>query len=1134
MQDNYNILISKIDEFIRKYYKNLLIRGVLYCLTILLVFYIIIILLEYFAHFNTIIRTVLFYSFIFINLYVLWRFVIISIFNLNKIGKIISNEFAAEIIGEHFPEVKDKLLNTLQLRQLCDQSPENKDLIKASIDQKIITLKPIPFASAINLKQNNRYLKFALPPALLLLILLVAAPGLVTEPTERLVKHNTFFEKPLPYRFVIQNKKLETIQQEDFRLDLKINGNEIPETVYIRINETQYKLEKDNTVSFHFVFKNLQKTLQFCFVTEDFVSKYYELSVLPKPTILNFDIELNYPSYVNKKDETINNTGDLIIPAGTKVKWKFFTKDTRTLIFNTKNSNHALSLNAQNSFVFTDVFKESVSYSIRAVNAFVSNKDTLSYLINVIPDAYPTIDVEEYKDSIFQKHFYFKGLIKDDYGFSRLTFNIKKMKADDKKDSLLNKIITHSVPIEKYLIPQQYYYHFDMSSISVNPGDEIEYYFEVWDNDGVNGAKSSLSQKAFFKVPSKQEITQNISETNKKMEKDIQQMINETKGLQKQIDELNKKLVDKKNIGWQEKKQIQELLEKQKQLQTKIENIKQQNQNKNNLEQQYSKPNEDLLKKQEQLEKLFDEVMTDEMKELFKQMEKLLDDMNKDKLREMLDNTKLSNEDIEKALDRNLEIFKQLEFEKKLNDAINNLDETQKKQEQLSKVTNDKNKDAKDLKDKQDKLNEEFKDIRKELNEIEKNNKELENPNNLENTDFKEQQIENDQKNSSEQLKENKKSKASQSQKNAADNMKQLSDKLKKMQEEIMSGGIEENEEALRAILENLVRSSINEENLMNKLQAISISDPQYPKIISEQKKIKDDLQMIEDSLFALSKRQIEIEPIINKEINKINQNIAKALQSLIDMNTIGANYRISDGKGQALSRQQYAMTSINNLALLLSEALEQMQQSMDMPMQGKGQCKSPKSKKKMNCSNPGQGKPSAKSLRQMQEQLNKQLEALKKGMEQGKKPGNNKQSMSEQLARMAAQQAAIREQLRKMADDLKNGGGMKSGDISKLQEEMNKTETDLVNKRINLEMLKRQQEILTRLLESEKAEQEREKDDKRESLEQKNELFSNPKQFFEYNRLKEKKDEMLKTIPPSLNSFYKTKINAYFYKFEK
>jgi hypothetical protein len=102
------------------------------------------------------------------------------------------------------------------------------------------------------------------------------------------------------------------------------------------------------------------------------------------------------------------------------------------------------------------------------------------------------------------------------------------------------------------------------------------------------------------------------------------------------------------------------------------------------------------------------------------------------------------------------------------------------------------------------------------------------------------------------------------------------------------------------------------------------------------------------------------------------------------------------------------------------------------------------------------------------------------------------------------------------------------------MMQQMEQTETDLVNKRINIETLRRQQEILSRMLESEKAEQQRELDQKRESEESEDLFYNNPAKFFEYNKIKEKETELFRTIPPSLKPFYKSKVNAYFLSFEK
>ena len=1125
MTDNYNILINKLDEFIRKYYKNQLVKGIIYTITILLLFYIAVNILEYFAHFGIAVRTTIFYTYLIINIIILLKYIIIPLSKIYKIGKIISKEQASKIIGKHFPKVKDKLLNTLQLKQLQDNNLQNKELIQASINQKISKLRPIPFSSAIDLSKNKKYIKYTFIPLLFLIIVLFTAPSLFTESTKRLIKYNEFFEKKASFKFIVLNKKLEAIQQDDFQLDVKLIGDEIPENIYIKTNNVQYKMSKENTILFHYKFNNIQKNQTFQFFAENYYSKIYELTVFPKPIILNFEAALIYPKYIKKKNDVLENTGDLIIPCGTRVNWKFFTKDTKNIILKFKDKTHNIKKESSNAFKFSGVFLKNQTYSIKTLNKYITNKDSLAYSIKVIPDEYPIIKVEEYRDSLYDNNFYFKGIIKDDYGFKKLIFCYKKLSDKESTDST-DKIFLDKISIDNIIRQQQFFYHFDLSALSLNPGNEFEYYFEIWDNDAINGSKSTRSQTMVSKIPTLKEIKENSEENSQKIKQDIEQTIKQVKDLQKSTEQLNKKILEKKKIGWQEEKEIKDLLEKQKQLKEKIENIQKQNEEKNFKEQQYTHVDEDILKKQEELNKLFDELMTDEMKKMFEELEKMLDKLDKDKIKKMLDNMNLENEDIEKQLDRTLEIFKQLEFEKKITETIEKLSELSKKQEKLSKKSLEKkNLHQQDkLSEEQKQINKDFKDIREDIKDLKQKNNELEEPNNLKDTQKQEDDIQQNLDESTESLGKNRNKKASKSQKSASEQMENLSQKFQHMKEEMEKQGLAEDIDALRNILENLIQTSFDQENLMKELKKTARTDPKYIEIIRKQKDIKDNMQMIEDSLFALSKRQVRIKSFVNNEINKINQNIEKTLNILLDMNTIGYTYKT---KGQAVSRQQYVMTSVNNLALLLSESLEAMKQAMSQQKSGKG-CKC-KGKGKPS---PGKGKMSIKSMRQLQQQLNKQIEQLKKGMKDGKK-GQGQKTMSEQLARLAAQQEAIRRHLQGISQELKKNGQQMDGKISEITKKMEQTETDLVNKIISQQTLKRQQEIIVRLLESEKAEQKRGFEKKRKAEQAKNHNFSNPNNFFKYNKLLKEEKELLKTVPPGLKPFYKNKVNEYLYNFE-
>ena len=1123
MNEQYNILINKLDKFIRKYYKNQLIKGAIYCISLLMVFFLIVDLIEYFGHFNIIVRSILFYTYLILNFIIIAKYIIIPLFKLYKIGKIISHEYAAKIIGNHFTEVKDKLINTLQLNKLIADESVNIELVNASIDQKINELKPVPFSSAINLSGNRKYLKYALPPLLVLIIILVSAPSMITEPTSRLVKYNEHFEKALPFHIQITNERLEVIQNEDFKLLVNVRGDEVPENVFLEFGNNRIKLVKENIVNFNYNFVNVQKTLKFRLVANKYKSDEYELKVLPKPIILDFEIRLDYPSYTKKKDEAITNNGDLIIPTGTNVSWKFYTKNTNEVIFKINDSIISIENNASNAFVYEDRFFRSQPYSIHTKNEFLKNSDSLAYTINVVPDLYPVIMVEEYRDSVFEKRLYFKGVIKDDYGFNRLTFNYKIINEDQNEP---NNIIT-KLPFSNGVNPQQFFHFFDLADINLTAGSKIEYYFEVWDNDKVNGSKSSRSQTMTYKLPSLKEIDKQTDESNKAIKEEMEEAIKEVQQLQKDIEELNKRMLDKKELNWEDKQQIQELLNKQKELQRKIESIKNENEEKALKEQQYKELNEEIIEKQKQLEELFNKLMEDEeLKKLFDELQELLDEVDKDKVNEMMEKMKLSSEELEKMLDRNLELFKQLEFEQKLEETINKLDKLSEKQEELSEKTLDKNKEQDELKAEQEKIDKEFDEVKEDLEELDKMNNDLEDPNEFDKMEEQQESVDEEMENSQNSLEKNQRKKASKSQKSASQNMKSMSKSLSDMQQQMVQESMGEDIDTMREILENLIQLSFDQEDLIEKVSNVNLNDPRYTELIQEQMKIKDDLVMVEDSLYALSKRQIMIEPFINKEINAINQNVEKSVEYLNNRRT-----------KQAAGKQQYVMTSINNLALMLSETLNQMMMSMMQQCSCSGSCKSGKSK-------PGAGQPSMKSMRQLQEQLNKQIENLKKGKKKGKKEGGEKpggkngqngQSMSEQLARSAAQQEAIRNQMRQYSEMLEKEGQFgASKEIKRMMEDMEKTETDLVNKMVTQETLMRQEQILTRLLKSEKAELEREKEEKRESTEAINRNYRNPEELFKYNRQLSNEVELLKTMPPSLKPFYKSKVNQYFINFEE
>ncbi len=1125
---NYAILIQKLDEFIRKFYKNELIKGSIYFIGLFLLIYLLIAALEYFGNFGTTIRTVLFYATLLVGIAVLARWILLPLSKLYKLGKTISHQQASEIIGKHFQGVQDKLLNTLQLhsQQNANDSGISAQLLEASINQKIKELKPIPFSAAIDFSENKKYVKYAAVPVLVVLIILVFSPSILTDATNRLVKYDTPFEKLAPFEFVIQNKSLIAMQQKDFELKVKLQGSEAPAVVYLEVDNNEYQLSKESLLDFSYMFKNIQKSFKFRLFADGFYSKEYELKALPNPIVLNFSISLNYPAYVGKKNETILNTGDLVIPAGTKVNWNFTTQNTKQVNLNFADTSIAINQSTEDIFTYSNRFFRNKSYSIVTSNEYLKSQDSISYSINVVPDLYPSISVEEQVDSLSGKRISFRGELKDDYGFSKLEFRYKVMNPTDSAMSAFLQSNEKTLPIAVNRLANQdrFFHYWDIAPLGILPGEQIEYYFEVWDNDGVNGAKSARTQKMTFKAPSLQELSEAKEKNNSKIKNDLQASLKKAKDIQKDMNEISKRMMEKKTVGFEEKKKIQELLDKQKQLQKTVEEIQKENSKNNQEQSEYKQQDEQLAEKQAQLEKLFNELLSEEMKEKIKELQKLLENFDKEKTQEALEKMKLDSKDLEKQLDRQLELFKQLELEQKLKDAQTKLEDLSKKQDELAEKAKDKEANSKELEAKQEELNKKFDAIKKDIKDAEKKNSELEKPNEMPKTEEEQKEIDKEMKESQENLQDKKNKKASESQKKAAQKQEELAQKLDDMQKQMQSQENEEDINALREILENLIQLSFDQEALMKQLNNTQTNNPQYVKIAQDQKRLKDDAKMIEDSLFALSKRNPQIENIVNKEIAEINANMDKGIKHLAERQS-----------PMAASRQQFVMTSVNNLALLLSESLDKMQQQQQQSKPGSGSCKKPGKN----------SKPSAATMQKLQKDINEQIKKLKEGMDNpnGKKDGKGKDGMtgkpkndgtSKELSQLAAQQEALRREMQKMAGQMDKDGKSGNGELKKIAENMEKTETDLVNKRITQETMRRQEEILTRLLEAEKAEREREQDEKRQSNEAKSDEKRNPNSFLEYNLLKQKEAELLKTVPPALNSFYKMKVNEYFNTFEK
>ncbi len=1109
-----NSISGKLQAYKRKYYTNMLVKGSIITLALLTTFFLLANSLEFALRFNSWVRGFILLSFIGTTLFTLIKYVITPITKLIDGKNGISNEEAALQIGKYFPSVKDRLLNLIQLQHLDTQNKDNS-LISASIHQKSDEIGPVAFTEAIDIKENLRYAKYLAIPLVLIVTVMLWNPGFFSSSTGRILQFNKEFVRKAPFRFDIENKGLRAFKNEDFELKLVLSGEAFPEHIYLVQNGRKIKMRKDEQGHFSYLFQKVQNDKQFYFEGAGFRSVGHELDVVHRPNLKQFSIALDYPDYLGKKKERLDNIGNIEVPEGTLINWQFQADHTENfhIKFPLIGDSTLIQENKQELFEYERRMMKSQPYEVGLTNEYSGNKDKIIYNINVIPDRHPEISLETFQDTTLYSFMILGGNIADDYGLQklRLYYQIDKKENDTGK----NAYVPIDIPIDRTKNSQGFYYQWQLDSLSVGPGEELHYYLQVWDNDGINGSKASKTGVYTFKIPDEREAKENIEKSTAQTEEKIDNTLKKAKDIEESIDKVEERLKGKKNLDWQDENLLKEIVEKREELNKTLEELKEQFKDNTLKRERFTEKEQKIAEKAKQLQELMDELLDEETKKLYDELQKLLEEKNDiGEMQDVLEKLDNKEDNLEKELERTLELFKRMKFEYKLDETIKALEEQAEKQEELSEQTGDKSEDKEELQEKQEELQQQFEELQKDMEEMKELNQEMKSPESLPDQEELEKDTEQQQQESKESLEKDKRKKAQESQKKAAENMKKMAQQMKQMQGGMEMQMMQENLDHLRDIVHNLLKLSFDEEKLLEEFKKVDQSDPRFITLSQQQLKLQDDAKIVEDSLLSLAGRVFQIQSFVTREVGEMNEYMEASTKAIKDRK-----------KGLATSKQQYAMTSMNNLALLLDDVLQQMQQSM---------------KDAMGSPQKGKGKPQeAPSLSELQKQLNQKISDLKKSGKKGR-------SLSEELSKLASEQERIRKAMQEMQQKMggKKGGsegtgegegkgegeeegGSKPGDG--IPEKMEETETDLVNKRITEETIKRQQDILTRLLQAEDALREREQDEERKGETAKQYEKAIPKAFEEYLKLKEKEIELLKTVPPKLFPYYKKEVNDYF-----
>lgn len=935
---SFQIVLEKLEGFIRKFYINELIKGFIIFCALATLSFLIVTFIEYFFWLNTVLRAFMFWLFVCFSFLVFIKYIVIPISKLFKFRNGISKLEAAAIIGNHFPEVEDKLANVLELSTSNNQS----DLVVAGIEQKAKQLSPVPFKLAINFGNNTRFLKWLLVPVVLFVLLWTTGNiSAFFSSFNRVQQYGMHFTPPAPFEFVILNNSLSVKEKEEFRLLLTTKGSVKPNTVSIVFGDKKYMLPSQKE-GFYFNFPENLKKESFYLLANGVRSPEFKLELVLVPTIQSIKIYASYPSYINKRNETFENNGSVTVPEGTRLKWEIKSKNTNAVWFvqDTINSPFVLT---KNSFDFNKKVFNNFQYGIKATSLETIDTENLNYNVEVIKDEFPKISMQMVADSIQPNIRYFVGEVMDDYGVQTIELVYYPYQQSHLKKELLLKRLSG--------VYNRFYYTYP-NELNLEEGKAYSFYFRVKDNDGVHGGKFSNSEVFSFTNLSTLQVERLQLEQQKNAIDNMSKSLQDSKISEQQLESIRNKQKQQKSLDFNDKKEIKDFVRRkslQEEQMKKFSKQLQQNLEENTEESEFKELLKERLKRQEEAFK--------KSQKLLEELDKLTDKIKDEELQKKVEKLSKQNSNSKRNLEQILELTKRYYVTQKLS-------KLQKELEQLAKEQTEKSKDSSENNNvkSQDALNKKFENFLKEMDSLKKLNKNLKKPLSIKNKKEKNTAIKSDQNQAKDLLKkstsntpkdnssgnnkeqnnsskeqqptpkeekptDNTKSNARKKQKSAGDKMKQMSEGLKQNMMQASGGeSMQEDIEMLRQILDNLVVFSKEEEALMQSNSRNGVEDRAYALNLRKQKQLKEAFTHVDDSLLALSMRQPMIGEEINKEITEVYYNIDRALEFFADNNS-----------NQGIARQQFVVSSSNALASMLANSLNSMQMQMNASGSGSG-----------------------------------------------------------------------------------------------------------------------------------------------------------------------------------------------------
>ena len=792
-----------------------------------------------------------------------------------------------------------------------------------------------------------------------------------------------------------------------------------------------------------FTFEDIRGDVSYYFARGAGRTPTFTIRVVHKPVVTDLTLVLTPPSYTGEPPDTlVESGGNVSALEGTRVDIAGKSNNPLAeawLVFDGSEKKPARP--AGRGFKADFAAVRDGTYSIVLRDSLGNEtEDPLDYTIDVFEDHAPVVDVLQPGDDALLPRNLRVDLgftAADDYGVREAAVFHRKG-GEDKFEKTPIPLGEHAGARELLVA-----YPWSLEGTTLFPGESVEYYVEVKDNNIVTGPGVAKSPVYRIMVPTMAELYAR-SEAESERRTDIaEEALKEGADLKEKLDKLEREMKKTGEVDWSRQKEIDNALSSQEKIQDMLEEIqKSLDQSLESLAENRM-TSQEIGKKLEEINRLIEEIDSEELNKYIEEMREAMAKLDPEKMRQAMENMNLSTQDLLKNLERTEALLKEIQREQRMEEMVRKTKDLMEAQEKLSDNT------AKtDDRGEMDKLSGEQEELSKQAEELEKNldefSKDVDDQDLAEklqkaSEESSESPTSNEMKKASSRLQQGQKSQAQSHQKQAMENLVGLFSELANIQMEMQAASQNRLAANLQRLANNTLDISFRQEDLAGRIRAAigpeaEGGQPMIRELAEEQQMYERAVSQIADELFAMSKENIMIPDRLMKNLGRAQESMASALLFLEQNKAF-----------MAATGATQATTTLNETTIDLLRT-----------------CK--------NCSGGGSGMPQSSPVLQQllsgQQQMLKESEQL---IAMRATQERLRQEMQAEVQRLAGEQRSLKDIAEKIQKDFKQSERT-LGRMDKIVDEMEEVIRDLESGKLDDETLNKEEKILSRLLDAQRS----------------------------------------------------------------